>query len=203
MFPDLISLIEQLNVDSISESRFESLNDVKEFVQEKVDLKKTIELNFICTHNSRRSILGQVWAKTMAEYYAVPQVNTYSGGTEKTGVYPAIIRTLEAQGFQINAEEGHNPHYEISFGKDLPVIHAYSKTYDDSSNPSTHFAAIMTCNHADENCPLILGCEKRISLTYDDPKAFDNTPIQMEKYEERSLQIATEMKYIFSNILVK
>lgn len=203
MFPDLISIIEQLDIDSISKSRFESLNEVRKFVQEKVEQKKPIELNFICTHNSRRSVLGQVWAKTMAEYYAIPQVNTYSGGTERTAVYPAIIATLGAQGFEINPTEGQNPLYEINFGKDLPVIHAYSKTYDDSSNPSTHFAAIMTCNHADENCPLILDCERRIPLTYEDPKAFDNTSIQMEKYEERSLQIATEMKYIFSKIEVK
>lgn len=203
MFPDLISIIEQLDIDSISKSRFESLNEVRKFVQEKVEQKKPIELNFICTHNSRRSVLGQVWAKTMAEYYAIPQVNTYSGGTERTAVYPAIITTLGAQGFEINPTEGQNPMYEISYGEGLPVIQAYSKTYDDSSNPSTHFAAIMTCNHADENCPLILGCERRIRLTYEDPKAFDNTSIQMEKYEERSLQIATEMKYIFSKIIVK
>ncbi len=43
----------------------------------------------------------------------------------------------------------------------------------------------------------IAGAEKRIPITFEDPKAFDNTPQQAEKYEERSLQIATEMFYVF------
>ena len=33
---------------------------------------------------------------------------------------------------------------------------------------------------------------------YDDPKAFDDTPAEAEKYDERSQQIAREMLYIFS-----
>jgi arsenate reductase len=44
----------------------------------------------------------------------------------------------------------------------------------------------------------IAGAEKRIPITYEDP--FDNTPQQAEKYQERSLQIATEMLYVFSQI---
>ena len=58
----------------------------------------------------------------------------------------------------------------------------------------------MTCSHADENCPLIPGAEKKISLMYEDPKLFDRTILEKEKYRERSLQIATEMKYVFSKI---
>ena len=62
------------------------------------------------------------------------------------------------------------------------------------------FAAIMTCSQADGGCPFIAGAEKRIPITFEDPKAFDNTPQQKEKYEERSFQIATEMFYVFSQI---
>lgn len=58
----------------------------------------------------------------------------------------------------------------------------------------------MTCSQADGGCPFISGAEKRIAITYDDPKAFDNTDQQTEKYNERSLQIATEMFYVFSQI---
>ena len=47
---------------------------------------------------------------------------------------------------------------------------------------------------------LLLGAEKRIPITFEDPKAFDNTPQQAEKYNERSLQIATELFYVFSQI---
>jgi arsenate reductase len=59
----------------------------------------------------------------------------------------------------------------------------------------------MTCSQADGGCPFIAGAEKRVPITYDDPKAFDHTPQQAEKYHERSLDIATELKYVFSNII--
>ncbi len=71
---------------------------------------------------------------------------------------------------------------------------------DDHFNPASDFAAVMTCSQADVGCPFITGAEKRIPVTYDDPKAFDQTPQQKEKYHERSLQIATEMHYVFSQI---
>ena len=58
----------------------------------------------------------------------------------------------------------------------------------------------MTCSNADVGCPFIQGAEKRIPITFEDPKAFDNTPLQKEKYHERSIQIATELCYVFSQI---
>jgi protein-tyrosine phosphatase/arsenate reductase len=57
----------------------------------------------------------------------------------------------------------------------------------------------MTCSDAEENCPFIPGVDLRIGTTYDDPKAFDGTQLQDEKYQERSSQIALECLYVFSN----
>jgi arsenate reductase len=79
-------------------------------------------------------------------------------------------------------------------------IKTYSKLYDDAANAISGFAAVMTCSHADENCPYIAGAEARIPLRYEDPKAFDNTPEEAEKYDAHSLQIASEMLYVFSKI---
>ena len=72
--------------------------------------------------------------------------------------------------------------------------------YDDPKNPQKEFAAIMTCSDAEENCPFIPGVELRIGTTYDDPKAFDNTPLQDTKYDERCKQIALETLYVFSKV---
>jgi hypothetical protein len=58
----------------------------------------------------------------------------------------------------------------------------------------------MTCNDADENCPVIYGAELRISTPYEDPKKFDNTPEQDQKYKERCRQVASELLYIFSKV---
>lgn len=194
-------LIKNLNVDDISAERKKVLQPLIDFIAQKKSSNKSIRINFICTHNSRRSHLGQIWAQTMATFFNVNNVVAYSGGTETTAMFLKVGETLLKQGFQIQKlSETNNPVYAIKFDENSHPIIAFSKKFSDDFNPKSDFAAIMTCSHADGNCPFIAGAEKRIPITYDDPKLFDNTDQQNEKYEERSLQIATEMKYIFANI---
>ncbi|MCA0348210.1 MAG: protein-tyrosine-phosphatase [Flavobacterium sp.] len=201
LFSEIENCIKQLNLASISTERKKMLQPLIAFIQAKVTNKESIRLNLICTHNSRRSHLAQVWAQTAAAYYNLKNVFCYSGGTEATAMFPMVGKTLENQGFKIKMlSEGNNPVYAIKFSKNEPAIIAFSKTFEDDFNPESNFAAIMTCSQADEGCPFILGAEKRIPITYDDPKVFDNTPQQAEKYEERSVHIATEMMYVFSQI---
>ena len=75
------------------------------------------------------------------------------------------------------------------------------KLYDDPSSPKNGFAAVITCSHADENCPFIPGAEARIALNYEDPKAFDGTDKQDQMYLERSRQIGREMLWAFERAL--
>ena len=194
-------VISELKTDVITEERKLVLQPLINFVQDKVDANKTANINFICTHNSRRSHLSQIWAQTMASNFNISNVTTYSGGTEATAMFPKVGETLIKQGFEIQIiADVNNPIYAIKFDDNSHPIIAFSKKYDNVFNPVSEFAAIMTCSHADGNCPFIAGAEKRIPITYEDPKLFDNTEQQAEKYEERSLQIATEMLYIFSQI---
>ena len=194
-------LISSLTINNITEDRKQVLQPLIDFVQTKVDAKEEIRANFICTHNSRRSHLSQIWAQTMASYYGIKNIRTYSGGTEATAMFPKVAEILIDQGFHVKKlSETNNPVHAILFDENSHPIIAFSKKYSDIFNPVSGFAAIMTCSHADGNCPFIAGAEKRIPITYEDPKLFDNTDQQHEKYAERSLQIATEMKYVFSNI---
>lgn len=201
LFPEIQSLVQSFDFTAISEDRKDILQPLIDFVQKKSDHHQEIRLNLICTHNSRRSHLAQVWAQTAAYYYGIQNVFCYSGGTEATALYPKVAETLAQSGFSISKlSESNNPVYTIKFaGNQAPVI-GFSKTYDDDFNPGNEFAAIMTCSQADGGCPFIAGAEKRIAITYDDPKAFDNTDQQSEKYNERSVQVAAEMFYIFSQI---
>jgi arsenate reductase (thioredoxin) len=193
--------ITSLDIVNISFERKQVLQPFIDYLQAKVDSKQEINLNFICTHNSRRSHLAQIWTQTMAYYYEIKNVSCFSGGTEATALFPMVVQTLENSGFKVEKlSEGKNPKYRITYAANEESIVGFSKTYDDDLNPKSEFAAIMTCSQADENCPYIPGAEKRLPITYDDPKAFDNTPEQAQKYNERSTQIATEMKYIFSQI---
>ena len=194
-------VILKLEVNEVSKERKLVLQPLVNFVQGKIDSSKEVRLNFICTHNSRRSHLSQIWAQTMAAHFGLNNVRTYSGGTEATAMFPKVGETLTKQGFDIQKiADANNPIYAIKFDDNSHPVIAFSKKYDNEFNPVSEFAAIMTCSHADGNCPFIVGAEKRIPITYEDPKLFDNTDQQAEKYEERSLQIATEMLYIFSQI---
>ena len=201
LFPEIETQIAAFDFEDISAERKIILLPLIDFIQTKVSHKQEIRLNLICTHNSRRSHLAQVWAQTAAAYFNIKNVFCYSGGTEATALFPMAAKTLEQSGFKIKTiAAGTNPIYAIKYGENEHPIIGFSKTYDDDFNPQSEFAAIMTCSQADGGCPFIAGAEKRISITFEDPKAFDNTPQQAEKYKERSLQIATEMLYVFSQI---
>lgn len=201
LFNKIENTINSLNIERISEERKEILQALIDFIQIKVNDNQEIRINFICTHNSRRSHLSQVWAQAAAHYFNLKNVHCYSGGTEATAMFPMAVETLVSAGFQIvKLSNETNPVYSIKYAKNEPSVIGFSKTYDNEFNPKSEFAAVMTCSHADENCPFIVGCENRIAVRYDDPKAFDNTPQQVEKYTERSNQIASEMLYVFSQI---
>ena len=201
LFPEIENVINTLSFESISAERKIVLQPLVDFIQGKANNQQEIRLNLICTHNSRRSHLSQVWAQTAAAHYGIINVFCYSGGTEATAMFPMAAQTLAKQGFQIKTiAEGNNPVYSIKYAENEHPIIGFSKTFDDDFNPKSGFAAILTCSSADQGCPFIAGAELRIPITFEDPKAFDNTPQQAEKYEERSLQIATEMFYVFSKI---
>ena len=194
-------IIAQLSTERISEERKIILQPLIEFISSKISKNEEVRLNFICTHNSRRSHLSQIWAQTMANYYQIENVFCYSGGTEATAMFPKVVETLRNQGFEIlKLSETENPVYAVKFAENEHAVICFSKKYNDDFNPKSAFAAILTCDSADENCPIVYGAETRISIKYEDPKKSDGTPEMNETYFNRSLEIATEMKFIFENI---
>lgn len=201
MFTDLNKTLKVIEKNAVSEERKAVLQPLVDYIQDKVDHKKEIRLNFICTHNSRRSHLSQIWAQTMAFYFRIDMVYCYSGGTEATAMFPKVGETLTNQGFQIQKlSDNSNPVYAVKFSENQHPVICFSKTFDAAFNPSSAFAAIMTCSSADEGCPFIAGAEKRLPIRYDDPKAYDGTDLMEAKYAERSIEIAAEMHFVFSQI---
>ena len=201
LFQEIENLIKNLKPETISDERKAVLQPLTDFIQLKVSKDQEIRINFICTHNSRRSHLSQVWAQTMANYFNIKNVFCYSGGTEATALFPMVSETLQNSGFEVKTiSDGNNSIYSIKYADNEHPIIGFSKKLDDDFNPKSGFVAIMTCDSANEACPFVSGAEKRIPITFEDPKAFDNTPQQAEKYNERSLQIATELLYVFSQI---
>lgn len=186
---------------SIPIDRKELLEKISQYIAKKRVVNKSINLVYICTHNSRRSHFGQIFAQVAARYYNIKNVHSFSGGTEATAFNINAINAVKRAGFEVKKiNEGINALYHIYFDEAENPIECFSKVYDDIKNPTNEFAAIMTCSDAEENCPFIPGAELRIGTTYNDPKEFDNTPLQDSKYDERCKQIAIETFYIFSKI---
>lgn len=201
MYSKLKTTIHSISETRVSQERQAILQSLIDYIQTNVSDGKSIRLNFICTHNSRRSHLSQIWAQTMAFHLGIKNVFCYSGGTEATAMFPKVGETLGNQGFEIQKlSQESNPVYAVKFDENEPAIICFSKKFDDVFNPTSEFGAIMTCSSADEGCPFIAGAEVRLPIRYDDPKAFDGTDLMNAKYAERSLEIAAEMYYVFSKI---
>jgi protein-tyrosine-phosphatase len=187
--------------DQISKTRKETLAEIIAYTKNKLKGNNNAQLMFICTHNSRRSQFGQVWAATAAKYYGIKGIKTYSGGIEVTACNSRTIETMKRVGFLAeNKGGGINPQYQVKAAKSNIGNTLFSKLYSDFHNPRSNFVAILVCSDADEKCPLVQGAEERVSLPYKDPKAFDNTLQEAEKYDERCRQIAREIFYVFSQL---
>ena len=203
ILPALSVTIHRLETETvrISPERKIILDHLANYVAVRVMAGQPVLLNFICTHNSRRSHIAQLWAQAAAYYYKVPKVMCSSGGTESTAFNPRAVKAMQDAGFAIQiAQAGENPVYEARYADDAAPVTAFSKKYDDPLNPDSRFAAVMTCSQADQNCPVVVGSDVRISLTYDDPKDFDGTEQEGAKYGERVSEIGREILWAFSRV---
>lgn len=203
IFQELHSTIERLTkqFDTISFDRKEELEKLSLYIKGKLDAHETPKLIVICTHNSRRSHLGQLWLAVAASYYQLPKIETFSGGTEATAFHPNAVAALQRIGFTLTiAEQAKNPVYQVRWQTNQDAYEAFSKKFEDAPNPTKEFAAIMVCSEADEGCPYVPGTDFRIALPFDDPKAFDGTDKEAAKYDERCEQIGMEMLYVISKV---
>lgn len=201
LFQPLAETIKAVSGTSISADRQSVLQPLIEYVKRKAAAGEEACLQFVCTHNSRRSQLAQIWAQTFADYFGV-RARCLSGGVEVTAFNERAVASLQRSGFVVTSErsDSANPLYLLRYDENSRPIRAFSKRFDDPENAAEAFAAVMVCSHADENCPFIPGTEQRIAVRYEDPKVFDGTPEEAARYDERSRQIASEMWFVFSQI---
>ncbi|MFZ1289326.1 MAG: hypothetical protein WAR79_04520 [Melioribacteraceae bacterium] len=189
--------------NEISNHRKNLLLNFSEYISAKISQNEVINLIFICTHNSRRSHMSQIWAQTAAHYFNIPNVKCFSGGTEATSFNPRAVKAIKESGFVVEKnDKSENPIYFVSYSENVEPIKCFSKVYSDEFNPQKNFAAIMTCSDADENCPVVFGAEVRFPIRYNDPKEFDGTDLEELKYRERFEEIGTEMLFTFKNIKI-
>jgi len=159
------------------------------------------QLTFICSHNSRRSYMSQIWAQMAAYYHGLDRVQAFSGGTEATAWNCRTVATMQRAGFDFEEiSGGDNPVYLVRYAEDRPPIRTYSKLYNADGNPKTNFIALMTCSQADRKCPVVEGAMARYAIHYVDPKLCDDTPEETKAYNDRCREIAREMFCIMSEV---
>jgi arsenate reductase len=187
----------------LTEDRKKVLLEISEKVTKEYTKNNLVNLNFICTHNSRRSQLGQVWTFYAANYFNL-NIHGFSGGTEVTAFYKNTVKTLQSVGFEFAVVDffHENPKYSITFKESKSSILGFSKRFDDKTNKSP-FIAITTCNNADKNCPFIPAALERFHLPFVDPKFSDETPEKESAYLKTNEQIAAEIFFIFNEVKKK
>jgi arsenate reductase len=202
MFPDLLQYLRnaQSQFDTIPSDRKADLAKVGDYIRGRLAKSEPAKLTFICTHNSRRSHLSQIWAQVAADYSGLVGVETFSGGTEATAFNPRAVATLQRCGLKIIADDptATNPRYSVYHSDAAAPQVCFSKAYGDRPNPSQGYCAVMTCSQADDACPLVMGCDLRMPIRYEDPKVADDTEFEAQRYDERSAQICSEMLYMMS-----
>lgn len=188
-------------LDTISADRKAVLAEISATIIARLETGTDAKLTFICTHNSRRSHMSQIWAQTAAYYYGLDKVHTFSGGTQATACNCRTVTAMRKAGFDIeDATTGDNPLYLVRYAEDRPPIRAYSKLYNADDNPKRDFIALMTCSAADKSCPVVKGAIARYAIHYVDPRLCDDTPTETVAYNERCREIAREMFYIMSEV---
>jgi len=203
IYPQLQKFLETraAEFDQIPAERKTQLKTIALYVKSRVKDNKPARLTFICTHNSRRSHMSQIWAATAASFYGVGGVETYSGGTESTAFNPRAIAAIKRAGLKVEkAQDGKNPRYEVRFKDADKALVCYSKAFHEAPNPKEDFCAVMTCSQADKTCPNVDGCSLRVAIPYEDPKVADDKPEEEATYDERCGQICREMLYLFSEV---
>jgi len=195
----LDKVIERLthSFDEIGAARKLDLEAVAQYISSKQEDSEAARVTVICTHNSRRSHIGQLWLSVAANHFGVLGFESYSGGTEATAFNHRSVSALRSAGFELSiAKEGENPVYHFSFGGVQQSL--FSKVYDHSSNPSEGFAALLVCDSADKGCPVVAGADARFFIGYTDPKVADDTSDEAIVYYDKVLEIGREMLFLMS-----
>lgn len=202
--PNLSDIIERVEVASgkLATDRQVLLSDAAVQIAGQLQERGAVGLNFICTHNSRRSHLSQLWAATAAAAYQVDGIGCFSGGTEATACNERIVRSLRRGGFSVVTQtpSDANPHYWAQFEESLGPVELFSKRYDVRENPESGFFAMMCCSDADGKCPVVQGASGRVALHYNDPKASDGTLQEDATYDARRDEIAAEMFFLLREV---
>lgn len=199
---DLLSKLTS-SFDQIPMERKQTLLQLGEMIRSEISSKGHCDLITICTHNSRRSHIAQIWFEVGSKYYLNGRLSSFSGGTESTRLHENTFQALRSCGFDITQEtEGENPMFGIRYTlNDDMTPSLFSKVYSHEVNPQENYVAVLVCDNAVEACPVVIGAAQKIAVTFTDPKKYDHSAEAVKKYCESVENIGREILFALSNIV--
>lgn len=183
--------------DLISGKRKKELDQLASQISTLREETGSAAVTFVCTHNSRRSQLSELWLRTASKFYLLEGIAAFSGGTASTAFNHRMVAALKRFGFQLHIEEdGENPLYIDGQSQQK----MFSKKYDDPFNPQQDYIAVMVCDQADRDCPFVPGAWARVSLPFIDPKVADGTGQEGKAYDDKVREIGREILYVANRL---
>jgi len=189
----------EANLSAVPADRQDELKSLANYIAKSIKADGTADVMFICTHNSRRSHFGQIWAAAAAHHLGIQGVRMIAEHIPD----PILLQQLDTSNKQlrmVNAIDLNNKVMMITAGKGAKPVFCFSKTIDHPLNPTADFGAVMTCSSADAACPVVKGANFRVAIPYVDPKVSDGKAEEAATYDERCLQIATEMLWVMQAV---
>ncbi|MFM8316561.1 MAG: hypothetical protein ACKOA8_19950, partial [Deltaproteobacteria bacterium] len=197
LFPKLKNHLSGLSKE-LSKKQITHLDQAKKIAEAISKLHqpgKELPIVVVCTGNSRRSMMGAAMGNASAALFELGELRFYSGGTAPSALNSRTIASLKEAGFEVEptgkqATKGskgeENPIYWVKWGKGQQFqMEEYSKQYGDPQNPQKDFIALMVCDQASKNCPVVKGAKYRFAIPFEDPKAFDGTSQEKAMYSAK------------------
>ena len=198
--PQLHQLLKQLGKERehISGTRIAKLRRIADVISIGLREANPLTVVFVCTHNSRRSQLAELWFRTLSTVYGLEDITVASAGTEATAFNEKMIHALELAGFefQISGNSNNPTYHQLTADHNITGPPMYSKTLEQAFTRPVHGVAIMVCDSAADVCPHVPNIRYRAELLYKDPKISDDTPEEAAVYDARVREIGREMLFL-------
>jgi arsenate reductase len=105
--------------EAILEDRKALLDELAIYIKGKLISRKEVNLIFICTHNSRRSHMAQIWARRLLQFTTTSRTSRlFPEAHKKLHLTSMAVNALKKAGFKIKAlSEKSNPKYRVKCQK--------------------------------------------------------------------------------------
>ena len=181
----------------VDPTRRPALRSCAAAIARQLDARGEVSVVAVCTHNSRRSQLAEVWLAVASAAAGLGGVSVCSGGSDPVAVAPGAIAVLRERGFRVEADTADaNPRLRVRGHGIERELYAKPLGEAVAGVPLRGGVALMVCAAADAACPPVPQVGYRARLPFADPRHADGTPGEAAAYRAASDRIEAEMRWL-------